>query len=452
VFFSCSRRHAQKKRAFAYGQQHNGWRRNSENVPTMLSIEKPELCRKILQFPGGIHCIRLNGESMPRIILKLPASYMLPAKTNRGFKIYAVPVDVFGSASVGLMCAFFDDDDCPLVCWRLLDSSDETLDLLHALSKQEVLVHLFDDHSRELLGYRAEIDVPLMARVRLEHVGYPDFTHEGVHTAHEKATAWFGLRNAQDDAEAIVIRFTEPLFPEDLVVFNMRRDLNKFHGSKGYGFTALERAEPGPFQEADIINLLHRVFRPDQIYHAPKRHYDKEEIADVVVITDTTYLLVQAKDSPNTEQTLNRTLERKKLASMHMLKGALKQLSGAVNYVDRTRPLRMLVDDQEVSIDIGNRNVLSLAVVRELFVDMYDEYSAELFKFLDQIGLPCIALDYEELHQYTSFCGDEERFLSAYFQVFDNARALGKFPRLRFGLNDVQAFLRDQGIGGDAGD
>lgn len=416
----------------------------------MLSIEEPELCREMLKFPGGIHCIRLNGESMPRIILKLPASYMLPAKTNRGFKIYAVPVDVAGSASVGLMCAFFDDEDCPLVCWRLLDSSDETLDLLHALSKREVLVHFFDDNNRELLGYRAEINVPLMAKVRLEHASYPDLTHEGVHSAHERGSAWFGLRNEQDDAEAIEVRFTEPLFPEDLVVLDMRPDLNKFHGSKGYGFTALERAEPGPFQEADIINLLHRVFRPDQIYHAPKRHYDKEEIADVVVITDTTCLLVQAKDSPNTEQTLNRTLERKRLASVHMLKGALKQLSGAVNYIDRTRPLRMLVDDQEILIDIGDRNVLSLAVVRELFVDMYDEYSAELFDFFNQIELPCIALDYGELHQYTSFCSDEKRFLNAYFQVFDNARALGEFPRLRFGLNDVQALWRDKGIGGIA--
>jgi hypothetical protein len=418
----------------------------------MLSIDKPDLCREMLQFPVGIHCIRPSGESMPRIILKLPASYLLPAKTNRGFKIYAVPVDVSGSASVGLMCAFFDDNDCPMVCWRLLDSSDETLDLLHALSKREVLVHLFDDHNRELLGYRAEIDVPLIAKVRLEHVGYPDLTHESVHAAHENATAWFGLRNAQDDAEAIAVRFTEALFPEDLVVLDMHPKLIRFHGSKGYGFTALERAEPGPFQEADIIKLLHRVFRSDQIYHAPKRHYDKEEIADVVVITDTTCLLVQAKDSPNTEQTLNRTLKRKRLASVHMLKDALKQLSGAVNYINRTRPLRFLVDDREVSIDIGSRNVLLLAVARELFFDMYDDYSAELFKFLDHVGLPCIALDYGELHQYTSFCADESRFLGAYFQVFDNARALGEFPRLRFGLNDVQALWRDQGIGGHAGD
>lgn len=77
----------------------------------MLSIEKPELCREILQFPGGIRCVRPNGESTPRVILKLPTSYLRPAKVNQGFKIYAVPVDASGNASIGLMCAFFDDAD-----------------------------------------------------------------------------------------------------------------------------------------------------------------------------------------------------------------------------------------------------------------------------------------------------------------------------------------------------
>ncbi|MFK1438037.1 hypothetical protein ACIU0H_30880 [Pseudomonas aeruginosa] len=410
----------------------------------MLSIEKPELCQEILAFPGGIHCIRLSGESTPRIILKLPANYLLPMKVNKGFKIYAVPVDVSGNSSVGLMCAFFEDADSPLVCWRLLDSSDETRVLLHALTKHEVLVHLFDDQNRELLGYRAKIDLPLMAKVRLEHARFPDFTHESFHVAHEQATAWFGLRNVQDDDEAIQFTFTESLFPEDLVVLDMRHELYKFHGSQGFGFTSLEREDPGRYQEMDIINLLHRVFSPEQIYHAPKRHYDQEEIADVIVIADTACLIVQAKDAPNTEKTLNRTLERKRLASTHMLKGALKQLSGAVKYIDRNRPLRMLVDDQEISIDIGNRNVLSLAVVRELFIDMYEEYSQELFGFFNDIHLPCIALDYAELHSYTSFCQDEGSFLGAYFQVFDNARTLGSFPRLRFGVNDVKNLLRDQ--------
>lgn len=409
----------------------------------MLTMLVPAAIKEILRFPGGIHCVRLSGESIPRIILKLPTNFLLSMKVNRGFKIYVVPVEVSGSASVGLLCAFFDDADSPLTCWRLLDHSEDTLDLLHALSKREVLVHIFDEQNRELLGYSAEVDVPLISKVRLEHSGFPEFDHKSLHLADEQATLWFGLRSAQDDADAIQVHFTESLFPEDLMVMDMRQDQYTFHGSKGFGFTSLEREDAGLYQEMDIINLLQRVFRPEQIYHAPKRFYDKEEIADVVVITDSTCLIVQAKDSPNTEQTQNRTLQRKKLASVHMLKGALKQISGAVKYIVRNRPFRMLVGDQEISIDLGKRQILSLAVVREMFIDTYTEYSQELFSLFDEINFPCIALDYAELHSYTSYCGDERRFLGAYFQVFNFARSNGSFPRLRFGVEDAAILMRE---------
>jgi len=416
--------------------------------PMMLSMLAPAAVKDVLRFPGGIHCVRLSGESIPRIILKLPTNFLLSIKVNQGFKIYAVPVEVSGSASVGLLCAFFDDADSPLTCWRLLDPSDDTLDLLHALSKREVLVHIFDEQNRELLGYSAEVDVPLVSKVRLEHAGFPDFDQKSFHVAHEQAVAWVGLRSAQDDADAIQVHFTESLFPEDLMVMDMRHDQYTFHGSKGFGFTSLKRENAGLYQEMDIINLLLRVFRPDQIYHAPKRFYDKEEIADVVVITDSTCLIVQAKDSPNTEQTQNRTLQRKKRASVHMLKGAVTQISGAVKYIVRNRPFRMLVDDQEISIDLGDRQILSLAVVREMFIDTYTEYSQELFSLFDDINFPCIAVDYAELHNYTSYCGDESRFLGAYFQVFDFARANGSFPRLRFGVEDAAMLMREQGVDG----
>ncbi|WP_176058975.1 hypothetical protein [Paraburkholderia sp. BCC1876] len=301
---------------------------------------------------------------------------------------------------------------------------------------------MFDDQNRELLGYRARVDVPLMAKIRLEHVKYPELDHESFVAAHEQANLWFGLRGAQEDTEAIHIQFVEPSFPEELVVSDLRPDLYQFHGGRGYGFTSLERSEPGAYQELDIIVLLQRVFRPDQIYHAPKRHYDKEEIADVLVITDDLCLVVQAKDSPNTEQTLNRSLERKKSVSVHQVKEALKQVSGAVGYLRKTRPLRMILGDREFSTDLSNRNVLSLVVVRELFIDKYAEYSKALFETFQQTELPCIALDYGELHQYTTYCRDQGMFLGAYFQVFDTARELGEFPRLRFGMRDVHALWR----------
>ena len=417
----------------------------------MLSIEHPEVCQKALRFPGGIHCVRLHGEGVPRLILKLPVSYLLPMKLNRGFRIYVVPVDVAGIASAGLMCVFDDDGDEPLTTWRMLARDRETLDLLHALSRQELLVHLFDEQSRELAGYRATVDVPLIAKIRLEHLKYPELDHESLHAAHEHGATWFGLRQPADDADALRIAFATPLFPDDQIVEDVRPDLYRFHGGTGRGFTSLERPEPGLPQELDIILLLQRVFRSDQIYHAPRRHYDNEEIADVLVVTDDVCLVIQAKDSPNTAQTLQRSLERKRATIKKQLRGALDQVVGAVNYIDRTRPLRMGVDGREIVIELGQRNVLSLVVMRELFLNDYDVYSHLLFDAFGRLQLPCLALEYEELHAYTTFCPEEAKFFGAYFEVFDYAMAQGTFPRLRFGLNDVKALWRAQGNSAEQG-
>eukprot|EP01034_Spumella_vulgaris_P041104 gene41104-50870_t len=58
----------------------------------MLTMLIPAAIKEILRFPGGIHCVRLSGESIPRIILKLPTNFLLSMKVNKGFKIYVVPV------------------------------------------------------------------------------------------------------------------------------------------------------------------------------------------------------------------------------------------------------------------------------------------------------------------------------------------------------------------------
>lgn len=402
-----------------------------------LSESHPDVFREALSFPSGIHCFRLRGEVISRLVVKLPHPALLTAKTNKGFKLYVVPVNTTEIVTVGLMCAFFDDADCPLTLWRPLGDDSASNDLMHALTRNELLVHLFDEHNREMLGYRAQVDIPLVAKVRLEHAKLHRLDHASFHEVSEVGHVWFSVRTKEDDSDAISILFCDSLFPEDPLVIDTRPEQYQFHGSKGFGHTSLVKTEPGQYQEIDIILLLQRLFPPTQIYHAPKRVYDKEEIADVVVITDDVCLIIQAKDSPNTEQMLGNTLERKRLKSIKQLKEGIGQVSGAINYLDRIRPLRMLIGDTEVEINLGKRMILSLVVVRELFINSYDEYGTLLFKLFEQIQLPCIALDYQELHSYTTYCTDAEGFIGAYFEVFDFAQVNGKFPRLRFGLNDV---------------
>jgi hypothetical protein len=139
---------------------------------------------------------------------------------------------------------------------------------------------------------------------------------------------WFGLRKEADDEAAIAIDFGDALFPEDLLIQDARPGAHAFHGNRGFSHTTLVREEPGSYQEHDIVHLLERIFRPEQIYLNPLRTTDREEIADIIVITDVRVLLIQAKDSPDTAQVLSNTIDRKRATVMKSLKKAIEVPSG----------------------------------------------------------------------------------------------------------------------------
>lgn len=403
----------------------------------LLSETHPEIWRAAIRFPAGLNAVSLPGDDTTLLIVKLPHQFLLTARMNRGFKIYVVPLDIEGGATVGLMSAFFEDLDSPLTAWSPLSADPASRALMAALSRRSLTVRLFDEHDRELLGYTCSVSAALMATVRLEHTRLYPLTHELDREMGIAAEMWFCSRVASDDVDCISIDFKDPLYPENRTIRDERPELFSFHGSKGFAEVPLVKLEPGQFQELDIILLLQRVFKPSEIYHGPRRNYDNEEIADVVVITDDLCLIIQAKDSPNTEGMLSSTLERKRLKAHKQLHEGCIQIGGAINYFLRTQPLVMRIDQREEVIDVGGRNILTLVVVRELFVDEIQTYSARLMQLYKQIDFPCIALGYGELIQHATYCNSEEAFVSAYFQIFDNALKTGLFPRLRFGVRDL---------------
>ena len=376
-----------------------------------------ELFQEATSFPIGINCVRAKSENTYRLILKITINLALVLKNNREFKIYVVPIRTPGKSLIGLMCAFFDDADEPLVLWRLLSPGTDTDDLLYAMQTKNVIVHVFDEQNRELLAYQATIDIPLVAKIRIEHCNIKEVNDTEFRTAADQAFDWFGQRTKNDDLDAITVRLGEPITPEDIFISY----INNVDQKTIFTHTTLERMEPGYQQESDIINILSRIFKPEEIYHAPKRYYDKEEIADIVVVTNKICLIIQAKDSPNTVESMSRKLDRKRRTAIRLAKDAIKQLTGSLGYIKRSHgePLRMILGSQEVSIDISGRSLLCLAVVRELFNNDGKHYLNEISRFWEKEKVPCLLLDYAELHMHTIFCKNEDGFVKQYHQTHE---------------------------------
>lgn len=397
----------------------------------MLTLFHPEAISLIHEVPIGLIPLSFDGDDSPTLVVKAPKEVILASKLNNGFKIYVVPIELEGCKTLGLISAFFDDYDEPLVIYSPL-FKEPSIDIhMELLLSDKVNIYFFDDNSREYLGYSASINCSPENKKFLNDSNFVPYSLSFARKSHDQLKKWFSLRSIEDDNSAISILFSEPLFPEDIVIYDLDPENHAYHGSKSSSHTELVRKEPGSYQEQDIAKLFHRLFLPEEIYINPLRINDKEEIVDILIATEKNIILVQAKDSPNMESILKNKISRKKSTATKSLKKAVKQMQGALGYIGSESSIKMVIGDKCREVEIGERKIRTLVVVKELFDDEYSSYSSIILPLVKLLKVPCIALDYSELNIYTSNLADENSFIEAYDKVSDYGIQSGEFPRLR---------------------
>ena len=81
----------------------------------MLSILHPEIIPLIFDFPCGLLPLKVTNGDRSILVVKAPKEWLLAAKANLGFKVYVAPLSISGQHTIGLVSAFFDDAEEPLV-------------------------------------------------------------------------------------------------------------------------------------------------------------------------------------------------------------------------------------------------------------------------------------------------------------------------------------------------
>jgi len=162
----------------------------------------------------------------------------------------------------------------------------------------------------------------------------------------------------------------------------------------------------------------------------PLRVDDRREIADILVITQSEVLMIQAKDSPNTEQLIGTSIQRKKATASKALEKGMNQVAGAVRYLRSQSILEMIVGGSTIRLDISKKRCVSLIVVKELFDEVLTSYSEQILKLAREIQIPCVALGYQELVQYSQL-SSPAKFLQALDFIYSEGVRVGQFPRLR---------------------
>lgn len=173
-------------------------------------------------------------------------------------------------------------------------------------------------------------------------------------------------------------------------------------------------------------------FTPGEaVFLNPVREDSGKELTDVRVVTDDVVLLVQAKDSPNTEASLRRSIDRKRsVIRGHIDKGA-KQLRGALTYVLERDSVVLRTPNGPRTLDVSDRAVVGLVVVREMFDDGHKACSAPVLEVAITCEKPCL-FDYAALHMMALRLPSPARLINGFYQMFAAAMEHGKFAKPRF--------------------
>ena len=114
----------------------------------------------------------------------------------------------------------------------------------------------------------------------------------------------------------------------------------------------------------------------------------------MLVATVKTVLLIQAKDSPITAVTLNRTIDRKKATTTAHVKKATAQLKGSINHLRSDNSIEIITDGQRCDVSMSGREVFGLVIVKELFDPERSACSRLVLSVFEETDIPCLLLDY----------------------------------------------------------
>ena len=397
-------------------------RLRSGEFSMQLTITHPEVVDSFEDVPVGLLPIPCVGNSRDILVVKCSREVALTARLRGEFRFYLVPFQAEGLDTYSLVTAFFDDYDEPFVIRTPLLNDEFQRDLMGMLSSNSFYVHFFDEHNRELLGFRVENPDAHRFRILSNAIRFASPTVDHARRADDAMQSWFSMRSPSDDVAAFTIWLRERRFPDSLK----------------------ENCEnPGDLNERDIAMALHRSFSSDQVFLNPIRADNEREFVDVLVATDKILLLIQAKDTPNTESGLTRTIDRKKATAFKHVRNAAAQLKGSINHLRSSQSIEIITEGKRRQVSIVSREVFGLVIVTELFDSERPDCSLPVLTVFDETGIFCLLLDHSEFQQFTFFRGTEESFVMTLKEVFSIAHELRTFPRNRFGFRTGKSVVYD---------
>lgn len=397
----------------------------------MLSIKYPFLLPHVQTFSYGLMPVFIKADGQFSLIIKATKEAILAARLNNEIKIYLIDDETGPATHIGFVTAFFDNHEEPLVIKSPQFSGDELLsDLTDIFCQEEFDIFFFDEHDRELMGVRASNLDAARFRTEIKRAIFPELGHPRYQAPVEFLEHRFGAREAADEDRAFTIKLSRRLYPDDFAIMDLTNIHDQFNRSiENAVITSLERENPGQCQERDIAVMLNRIFESESIYLNPFRIDTEKELTDILVVTDDVMIFIQAKDSPNTESAIRRTVNRKRSTIRSHVDKAAKQLRGALAYTLKNDIIIIRNLTERIEISVKKYHIFGMIVVREMFDDDYLVCSAPVLSVMRDLKLPIVLLDYSSLHVMSHNVRDPGRFFNVIYDMVKMAMDRDQFPK-----------------------
>jgi hypothetical protein len=397
----------------------------------LLSIEHPSLLPHLKQLGYGLLPVAMTANERFALVIKATKEAILTARLNNEIKVYLLGDNSGRTSHIGFITAFFDDHDEPIVLKSPQFSGDEFLrDLGQLFCQEEFDLYFFDEHDRELLGVRAHNPEAKRFSLEISHATFPELSLPQVPIIMKRLENRFSIRDAADDEKAFTIKLGERLYPDDFLFIDGRDEAYRFNGAdESAAITSLERESPGQYQERDIAVIMGRIFHDECIYLNPIRDDTGKELTDVMVVTHDIMMFIQAKDSPNTEAALRRSIERERSAIRSHIEKAARQLRGALSYAQHNDNVMIRSIAGPITIPVEDRQLFGVVIVREMFDDDYPACSAPVLEVVRALEVPSVLLDYSGLHIIAQNVRSPVKLVNGLYNLLGVALDRGEFPK-----------------------
>jgi hypothetical protein len=189
----------------------------------LFSIQHPSIISCLQELEYGLQPVFVKSEGVFSLLVKTTQEMILTARLNQQFKIYLVPQQNMSNISLGIISAFFDDLDEPLVLFTpLCEDYDWLIDLRTVLGQESFDLYFFDEHDRELMGVNAHIENVEYLREAFRCIHFPKFCESAIASTLSAMEDWFGQRGTEDDNKAFLVQFNTTLYPDNLAIIDAR--------------------------------------------------------------------------------------------------------------------------------------------------------------------------------------------------------------------------------------